>query len=159
MLTAGCEKQKALQTSPPSFPDSFSVNMKAAFGEIEVTAELTQNAPENFVLKILSPEALSPLSLSYEDGTCSVKYNDLSFETDLDRFPQSEMGAIITHALSDAVQGIDIEVSCTDGIWTYRGNVERGSFTLTRDALTGAPIELTVGGADLHASFSDYAEK
>ncbi len=121
-----------------------------------MTAVFTQNSAEDFEIRFLTPEVLSPLSIAYKSGVCSVTYDDLSFETDLNRFPQTEMGTILTDAISDAVQGIDIQTTYSEGIWTYKGTGERGVFTLTRDAETGAWLELTVDGAQLNIKFFDF---
>ncbi len=159
LFAAGCEKQKTEQATPPCAPTSFTSKIKAVWNGIEMTAELTQNAAEDFTLQFLTPQALSPLSLTYQNGLCSVKYNDLMFETELDRFPQAEMGALIIHSISDAVQGIDIQTTCSDRIWTYTGTGERGAFSLTRNAETGEWIELNVEGAKLKVNFSDFKVK
>lgn len=159
LLTAGCEKQKTEQATPPTAPTSFTSNIKAVCNDVEMTAQLTQNAAEDFTIQFLTPQALSPLSLSYKNGLCTVKYDELMFETELDRFPQAEMGALIIHSISDAVQGINIQTTYSDGIWTYKGTGERGAFSLTRNAETGAWLELNVEGAKLSVIFSDFKVK
>lgn len=156
ILTAGCSKQGNLQAAPPPVSTSFTSNIKATYGGSEMTAVFTQNSAEDFEIRFLTPEVLSPLSIAYKSGVCSVTYDDLSFETDLNRFPQTEMGTILTDAISDAVQGIDIQTTYSEGIWTYKGTGERGVFTLTRDAETGAWLELTVDGAQLNIKFFDF---
>lgn len=159
MLTAGCEKQKISQETPPPPPAAFTSNIKATYGDIEMTALLTQNSAEDFVIDFLTPTALSPLSLEFKSGICTVIYDGLKFETDLNRFPQTELCALLTNAISDAVQGFEIQTTYSDGIWTYKGTGERGAFTLTRDAETGAWLEFKADGAKLHITFSDFAEK
>lgn len=159
LLAAGCKRQENTQTAPPPAPTAFSSVIKAAYGDIEMTAELTQNAAEDFTIRFLTPEALSPLSLAYKNGVCTVTFDELSFETDLNRFPQTEMGTLLTHAISDAVQGMNVQTTYSDGIWTYKGTGERGAFSLTRDAETGAWLELHIDGAQLHIVFSDFQQK
>lgn len=158
-LAAGCEKQKDSQQVPPPIPSAFSSNINAAYGDIEMTAVFTQNAAEDFVIDFLTPEALSPLSLAYKSGICTVSYDGLTFETDLNRFPQTEMGALLTNAISDITQSFEIQTTYSDGIWTYKGTGERGTFTLTRDAETGAFLEFKAEGAKLHIIFSDFISK
>lgn len=158
MLTAGCEKQNNTQNSPPTAPSSFTSNIKAVYGDIEMTALLTQIAAEEFIIDFLTPEALSPLSLEYKSGSCTVMYDGLKFETDINRFPQAEIGALLTQAISDTVQGFEIQTTYSEGIWTYKGTGERGSFTITRDAETGAWLEFKADGAKLHIIFTDFNE-
>ncbi len=154
LLAAGCEKQGESISAPPPAPTAFTSEITAVCGNSEMTALLTQNAAEDFTLKFLTPEALAPLSVEYKNGGCKVTYDGLSFETDLNRFPQTEMGALLTNALSDAVQGMNLQTAYSDGIWTYTGTGERGTFTLTRNGETGEWIDFTAKGADLKITFS-----
>lgn len=154
VLAAGCEKQGESAKSPPPAPTAFTSEITAVYGNTEMTALLTQNAAEDFTVKFLTPDALSPLSIEYKNGGCKVTYDGLSFETDLNRFPQTEIGALLTNALSDAVQGMNLQTSYADGIWTYTGTGERGIFTLTRNGETGEWLEFNADGADLKITFS-----
>ena len=156
LLAAGCEKQGKSVESPPPAPTSFSCEITATYGKSEATALLTQNAAEDFTVQFLTPEALSPLSVEYKNSGCKVTYDGLSFETDLNRFPQTELGSLLTNALSDAVQGINLQTTYADGIWTYTGTCERGVFKLTRSEETGEWIDFTAEGADLKIVFSDF---
>lgn len=158
ILAAGCEKQNESAKSPPPAPTAFTSEITAVYGNTEMTALLTQNAAEDFTVKFLTPEALSPLSIEYKNGECKVTYGGLSFETDLNRFPQTEIGALLTNALSDAVQGMNLQTAYADGIWTYTGTGERGVFTLTRNGETGEWLEFTADGADLKITFSNFKQ-
>ena len=124
-----------------------------------MTAKITKNAAEDFVIDFLTPEALKPLSLTYKNGKCTVTYDGLLFETDINRFPQAEMGALLTNAISDITQNFEIQTMYSDGIWTYKGTGERGSFTLTQNAENGAFYEFRADGAQLHIVFSDFIVK
>lgn len=158
MLTAGCEKQNNSQSIPPAAPSSFTANIEAVYGDIKMTAVLTQIAAEEFFIDFLTPEALSPLSLNYKSGSCTVMYDGLKFEADMNRFPQTEIGALLTQAISDTVQGFEVQTTYSEGIWTYKGTGERGAFILTRDAETGAWLEFKADGAKLHITFTDFDE-
>lgn len=158
ILAAGCEKQSETAKSPPPAPTAFTSEITAVYGNTEMTALLTQNAAEDFTVKFLTPEALLPLSIEYKNGGCKVTYDGLSFETDLNRFPQTEIGALLTNALSDAVQGMNLQTAYADGIWTYTGTGERGVFTLTRNGETGEWLEFTADGAELKITFSNFKQ-
>jgi len=158
LIAAGCEKQKSVQSSPPPVPSAFTSNLEVTYGETAMTAELTQKSAEEFNIQILTPEILSPLALTYNKGTCTVTYDGLKFETDLNRFPQASFGTLLTQTVSDIAQGIDIETTYSDGIWTYKGTGEHGIFVMTRDGETGAWLELSIEGAPLHVVFSNFAQ-
>lgn len=158
LLAAGCEKQpSAKNQTPPPIPASFTAKLDVKFGDTSMTAALTKNAADDYTVQMLTPEIMSPLALTYKNGGCTVTYDGLKFETDLNRFPQSEFGGLLTSALSDIEQGIDVETMISDGIITYKGNGERGIYTVTRNAENGAWLELSIEGAQLHAVFSEYS--
>ena len=156
ILASGCEKQSKADISPPPAPTQFNSLVTITYGKTEMTAQLTQNNAEEFNIKFLTPDALAPLLLEYKDSLCKVTYNGLTFEADINRFPQTEAGALLTGALSDAVQGMNLQTTYNDGIWTYTGTGERGTFTLTRNGETGQWIDFNVSGADLKVVFSEF---
>lgn len=153
---AGCEKKIIGEKSPPPLPESFSANVEAVLGTTEITAEFVQKSFEDFSVKILSPEILTPLTVNYKDGTCTVNYDGLDFKSDLSRFPQTEFGELLIQAISDIKADIDITKTYSEGIWTYIGSSERGVFVLTRNAETGAFIEFEIEGAPLHIVFKNF---
>lgn len=159
IFAAGCENQKITETkTPPPLPEAFTANLKIVYGETAMTAAFTQKSFEEYEVKMLTPEILSPLILTYSNGVCTVTYDGLKFETDLNRFPQVSFGALLTESVANIREGIDVQTTYTDGIWTYKGTGERGVFVLTRDAETGAWLELSIEGAQLHVIFSEFKQ-
>lgn len=158
LFAAGCENQKISESkAPPALPESFTSNLKITYGDTAMTAVFTQKTAGEYEVGILTPEILSPLTLAYANGVCTVTYDGLNFETDLNRFPQVSFGALLSETITCIKDGIDIQSTYSDGIWTYKGTGERGVFVITRDAETGAWIELSIEGAQLHVVFSDFS--
>ncbi len=156
LLAAGCEKQTQKDLTPPPAPTAFTANLDVTFGNTEMTAKITQKSAEEYEIQILTPEILNSLMLRYADGICTVTYDGLKFETDLSRFPQAEFGALLTQTLTDVIQDINVQKTYSDGIWTYHGTGERGSFSLTASGETGAWQSLSIEGAGLNAVFSEF---
>lgn len=157
IFAAGCENRGVTETkSPPPVPEAFTSNLKIVYGEAVMTAAFSQKSFNDFEFRMLTPEILSPLALGYKDGICTVTYDGLKFETDLNRFPQVSFGALLTDTISDIRDGINVQTTYADGVWTYKGTGERGVFELTRDAASGAWLELSIEGAQLHVTFSDF---
>lgn len=157
IFAAGCENQGVSESkAPPPIPETFTANLKIVYGETVMTAVFSQKSFDEFELKMLTPEILSPLALTYKNDICTVTYDGLKFETDLNRFPQVSFGNLITEAISHVKDGIDVQTTYADGIWTYKSTGERGIFELTRNAETGAWLELSVEGAQLQVIFSDF---
>ena len=153
---AGCEKQLIGEKAPPPLPESFSANVEAVFDTTAITAEFVQKSLDEFSVKILSPEILTPLTVNFENGACTVIYDGLEFKSDLSRFPQTEFGRLLIQALSDIRTDLDITKTYSEGIWTYSGSSERGIFLLKRDGETGAFTEFEIEGASLHIVFKDF---
>lgn len=157
LITAGCKKQTVPNAENPApIPDSFTAKLDIAFGDVEMEALLTKNSADDYVISILSPEIMSALELSYKGGICTVKYDGLNFETELNRFPQAEFGSLLTQAFYDIEQGLDVEVTQANGILTYCGSGERGVFVFTRDAANGNWLEFSIEGAQLNVKFSEF---
>lgn len=157
-LAAGCGRGKADVggVASPAPPAKFSANIKIVYGDSIMSARLDRRSEKEFVVKMLEPEILTPLEISYSDGSCFVTYDDLKFETDLSRFPQTAFGALLVQALEDAEDGTDVEKTRSDGIWTYRGTGDGGVFVLTQNGETGEWLELEIEGAPLRVVFSDF---
>ncbi len=153
---AGCEKQIIGEKTPPPLPESFSANVEAVYENTSIIALFKQKSADEFSVRILSPDILTPLTVEFKSGICTVNYDGLEFNSDLSRFPQTEFGKLLIHAISDIKVDIDISKTYSDGIWTYSGSSERGVFLLTRDAETGAFIEFEIEGAPLHIVFKDF---
>ncbi len=157
LIISGCEKnisnQQINQTSPPSL---YSVNLDIKFKDTEMKAELIRHSSQKHEIQMLSPEILTPLSLVYENGACTVTYDGLTFETDLKRFPQVEFGALLTHALNDIDTGITTKSSSDKTTVIHKGITDYGDFSLSQDTATGLWKEFTVNGIPLKVVFSDY---
>lgn len=156
IIAAGCKKQEITQDSLPQIPSSFTSDIQVTYGELEMTATVTKNEKNEFVIDFHTPEALSPLTVTYSGSVCSAEFDGLKFETDINRFPQTEMGALAVYAITDVIEGFNVQKTYSDGIITYKGTGERGSFTLTQDAESTALIEFKTEGANLHIVFSNF---
>ncbi len=159
MTASGCGKQIIGEKAPPPPPESYTAKLEAVCGEITVTAEFTQNSYGDWVVKLLTPEILNKMIITYKDGVCKINYDGLEFCSDSTRFPQTEFGQLLTQALSDIKSDIEITKTYSEGIWSYSGSSERGVFIMTRDAETGEWLEFEIEGAPLHVVFSDFKTK
>ncbi len=153
---AGCEKQMIGEKTPPPLPESFSANVEAVYNTTAITAHFIQKSQDEYSVEILSPEILTPLTVNFKGGICTLNYDGLDFKSDFSRFPQTEFGKLLIQAISDIKADIDIAKTYSDGIWSYSGSGERGVFVLTRDAETGAFLEFEIEGAPLHIVFKDF---
>lgn len=119
-------------------------------------AKLTKHSAQKYQIDVLSPEILNTMSIIYENRICKVTYDGLSFETDLKRFPQSEIGGLLAQALTDADGGITTKSTDENGNTVYKGVTNYGEFILTQDSATGLWKDFSVEGASLRIIFSEY---
>ena len=158
ILFTGCQKKNDTPQNPVSPPSTFSANIDAVFGETEMKARLTKHSAEKYEMQVLSPEILSSLNFVYENGICTVTYDGLTFESDLKRFPQSEIGAILSQALTDADNEMITKSVSEDGTIIYKGITDYGDFILTLDGQTMLWKAFSVDGASLKVTFSEYLQ-
>ena len=156
ILTSGCKNKTNLQPKSVSPPEKYSVNLDVAFRNINMTALMTKLSPEKFEIQMLSPEIMTPLSLLYENGVCTVTYDGLTFESDFNRFPQCEFAALLTRALNDVESGIAVSQITENGDIIFKGITDCGEFILTQNSETGHWKEFSINGASLKIVFSEY---
>ena len=156
ILLQGCAIFSKQPSAPPAPPTAFTADIAVTYGEYEVTAFFTQNSINSYIIKMLTPATLEPLAIAFENNACTVTYDDLKFETDLKRFPQTAFGAVMIDALSSIAKSANITSTYSDGIWTYNGTSDAGSFVLTQDNETGAWLTLNVESAQLKITFSNF---
>lgn len=158
ILTAGCEKQSKISVPPPH-PTSFTADLSVNYCGTDMKAAITQKSFDESEIKIITPEIMSDLTLNYSNGECTASYEGLEFKTDASRFPQAEFGSLMTSALNAVGQDIDIQKTFESDIWTYKGLLDRGEFSLTQNAESGDWICFTVQAADLTVNFSNIVRK
>ena len=156
LFAAGCEKQPEAQKNNPSIPKSFSTNAEITFRDLYMTANLTVNEENGFVIRMLTPEVLSPLEITYKSGVCTASYDGIAFSVEPDRFPQAAFVHTAAQAFAYALADVELKKSVSDGIISYQGSTDSGVFVLTQDAQSGALRDLSIEGAQLHVIFKDF---
>lgn len=157
LISAGCAAKPVVPDSPPTPPASFTSNITAVFGEHTVTAKFTQSSPGICTLDFLTPATIEPLEISYNSGSCTVTYDNLKFETDLSRFPQTAFGSVMVDTFKKLADETDVSCCYADGLWTYSGDNSAGKFTLTQNYETGFWQLLTVESVNLKIDFTDFS--
>ena len=156
ILSTGCQKENDAEKNAVSPPSNFSSNIDVVFGETNMKAKLSKLSEQKYSIIILTPEILNGMTLDYDNGICKVTYDGLTFETDLKRFPQSEIGTLLTQALDDSDGGLITKTVTEDGNIQYKGITDYGDYRLIQDSETGHWKEFAVDGASLKIIFSDF---
>lgn len=156
MLAAGCEKQSKNSSASPDIPSAFTANTEITFRDIYMTAQISKAADNELKIKMLTPEVLAPLEISCKGGVCTAAYDGISFSVETNRFPQIEFADIAAQAFEYAGADVELKKSVSDGIISYQGSTDSGVFILTQDKESGAWLDLSVEGAQLHIVFKDF---
>lgn len=156
MLAAGCEKSGSVPASPTKIPKAFSADAEITFRDLYMTAAVSLTAENELKIKMLTPEVLSPLEINCKDGICSAAYDGISFSVDTNRFPQADFVLIAAQAFAYANADVELKKSVSDGIISYQGSTDNGVFVLTQDEESGAWLDLSVEGAQLHIVFRNF---
>ncbi len=155
-LASGCQNKNGYESKKASPPSAYTVNIDVTFKELKIAGELTKHSPQKYDIKILTPDIMKPLLISYENDVCTVTYDGLEFESDVSRFPQSEFGELLTRALDD-IHSETVAFSVNEnGDIIYKGITDYGDFMMVQDSKTGLWKEFSVDGASLKITFSDY---
>ncbi len=156
LFAAGCEKQNNAPENVPVIPKTFSANADITFRDLYMTAKISVTEENGFVVKMLTPEVLSPLEISCKNGVCSATYDGIGFSVKPDRFPQADFVNTAAQALAYTLANVELKKSVSDGVISYQGNTDGGVFILTQDAQSGALLDLSVEGSQLHMVFKNF---
>ena len=156
VFIAGCEKQNNAARSSQHIPNAFTAKAEITFRDSFMTAQITRNEKGELTTKMLSPDALSPLEIVWSNGVCSATYDGISFVADQSRFPQAEFANIVAQTLDYVQANIDLKKTVSDGVTSYQGSTQSGVFIINQDSQSGAWLDLSVEGAQLHIVFKEF---
>lgn len=159
LFAAGCEKPNDSPKNNPVIPKAFSSNAEITFRDLYMTANLTVTDKDGFVVRMLTPDVLSPLEIACKNGVCTASYDGIGFSVETNRFPQADFVRIAAQALAYALADVELKKSVSDGVISYQGSTDSGVFMLTQDAQSGALRDLSVEGAQLHVVFKEFKTK
>lgn len=134
-----------------AIPSSFEMVARFQVQELEGTVKLRRLGPGQASVSFESPPAVKGLSLSFEAGLVTFRYQGLSFQMSAGSLPagaaaQGILGAIDT-ALREDVQEQD---GAAPGTFQIEGLAGGEAFILTADASSGNILNLSVPGQNLH---------
>lgn len=159
ILAAGCEKQDKTNISARDIPNAFTAKAEITFRETFLTAQITRKDGGELNIKILSPDVLAPLEINCKNGECTASYDGISFNADSSRFPQADFANIAAQAFDYVQANIDLKKTVSEGIVTYQGSTDNGVFILNLDSQSGAWLDLSVEGAQLHVVFKEFTKQ
>lgn len=142
--------------SPPVLPQSFETDLIVRFNESEMTAHWKKDGIGSNSIKIITPDSIKGLELKFNGSKCTVTYEDLSFDMDINRFPQTAFGTELVNSFEQVIKNTDITVNKRDGAWEYKGENSTGSYILRQNTDTGFLEFFSVPSIDLTVNFENF---
>ena len=136
----------------------FRCKAAITYNGLEAEADLVRSADGSAQVTLTSPETLRGLQFDFAEDGVSLNFKGLRLEVDPSSFLASSMASALTDAVETVLRGEIESASTHDGRQLLTARGETGSFTLTLDADTGAPVSLEIPALELDCTFSDYAK-
>ena len=137
---------------------SFTAEAELEYGSGQ-TASLTVTRYEKaqWEAAFTAPPSLEGVVLQFEGNAVSASYKGLAFSVPRSALPAKNMLVIAAEALDQAAETAPL--TCTeqsDGTWSYAGESDAGSYTLTFSA-DGTPAVLEMPAQPFTIRFSGYS--
>jgi hypothetical protein len=153
LLLTACSK---FSDTPPVLPQSFETDLIVRFNESEMTAHWKRDGIGSNSIKMLTPETIKGMELKIEGSKCTVTFEDLSFDLDLNRFPQTAFSTELVNSFEQIINNTEVTVNKRDEVWEYKGVNSTGSYILRQNADTGFLEFFSVPSLDLTVDFENF---
>jgi hypothetical protein len=120
-------------TVPNGLSGSFQADVTVILGELEAEGIIKRFGSGSWDIEFSSPNTLSGVKLSFEEGNVTASYKGLDFSVPRSALPVKSMllnliSAVDDLAVNDELKGID-----EDGVTSISGSLDGGEYTLTVD--------------------------
>ena len=149
--------------SLPGKPNITSLNFKTdarisykSYDIIECKMVSVEDGP--LTIDIEKPVLLSGLQLICQNGGCTIKVGSLSYDADINKFPQVGFGNILRQSLILAKDSTEAEKN-DDGTWTIKSQLDSSHIELLIDGKTGYPISLSIPEEEIKVVFLNFTNE
>lgn len=168
MLITGCNKET--EKKPPTVSEIASIFAESFTAQTDMTVGLSEDSQDTLALtavitrsgdccsvEVTAPEHLEGLSFSIDDlqsGKLTVSYKGLEIQPD--SMPGSNLGTILSGALTALSKPEELTVTDTAEGWCVTGQTEAGGFAMLLDSETHYPLSLTLPDARIGCAFTSF---
>lgn len=153
LLLAGCGGKLPFSQQKPNFDTTYTVNAEITYDKVSAKAEVTRVSGEEWNMTFTEPKNLKGLTVKLNDKKYSATLDGLSFSSE-----NSGVYATAPHIIAGAVGEListDAENStASDGVLTYKTELDGASVTITANEKTGELISLKCPQNRLSVNFS-----
>ena len=134
----------------------FTCKASVSYNGLTAEADVAHSPDGTTRITLNTPETLKGLQFDFSNEGASLNYKGLKLDVDAASFLASSMTAVIADTFAAALTDAAFEVTEQNGALAYTARGNGGSFTLTFDKESGAPLSLNVPSLDLLCEFTEY---
>lgn len=154
MSLCGCGTELPFTQKAPNFNTTYTVTAEITYDKVKAKAELTRVDDTEWQFDFVEPKQLSGLSISLNDKKYSASLDGLSFTAE-DSAVYAAAPQIIAKTIGLLAKSTSDNLTSSDGVLTFTGELDGKRVTVTADERTGSLISLKLPNLKLAVNFSD----
>ena len=143
-------------SSPAPIARSFSAQVSATSGTVDIKGKITANKENLFVAQVYSPNTMKGYTYTYKNSKLRMEYKGMIVDAEEGYLPDSAFPAVIYNVLKSLNKENNCYLSSSDNaLAVYKGKSDSGDFILTAEFTTGAVKKIEVESIGFTAEFSN----
>ena len=142
--------------SPSPIVRSFSAQVSATSGGVEIKGKITANKQNIFTAQITSPSTMKGYTYTYKDSKLRLEYKGMIVDAEEEYLPDTAFPTVIYNVLKSLNKENNCYLSSSDNaLAVYKGKSDSGDFILTAEFTTGAIKKIEVEDINFTVEFSN----
>ena len=159
LVASLCSCDVSLAGKPKITSLNFSTDARVSYKSYDlIDCKMVSVEDGPLTIDIEKPVLLSGLQIVCQNEGCTIKVGSLSYEADINQFPQVGFGNILRQSLILAKDSTEAEKN-EDGTWTIKSQLESSHVELKIDGETGYPISLSIPEEEINVIFMNFTNK
>ncbi|MGN0674151.1 MAG: hypothetical protein ACI4KG_00210 [Oscillospiraceae bacterium] len=156
LVFTSCNGKMGIKSKTPDMNVQFETDMKVQSGELEFTGSMKRYGTGLWEMRVDSPETLAGLTLSYNDSGVKAQLDDLELDIPVEDINNGAVFALIFKAVDSAALAGELTFTESEDGKTYTGEFAQGTYSITFDPESLAPVKLEIPEAALCAEFNGF---
>ena len=144
-------------SSPNGLDGTFSAEVEITLDEMTAQGKLNRYGSDLWDIEFSSPNTISGVTLSFEDGNAEASYKGLEFSVPQSALPIKAMMSNLISAADTLAKSEKLEGNEKDGNLEINGKLDGGEYTLTVDK-NGNIMRFEMPNNKLIMNFSEVTE-
>ncbi len=155
-IFTSCSGKIGVKSKTPDMNVQFETNMKVQSGELEFTGSMKRYGTGLWEMRVDSPETLAGLSLSYNDSGVKAELDGLELDIPVEDINDGAVFGLIFKAVDSAASAGELTFTENEDGKAYTGEFAQGTYSITFDPESLAPVKLEIPEVSLSAEFSGF---